>query len=177
MLAKGNNIGIRLIRSQDIETLLGLWENLESRGEYFPHTVFTENTLRQRFQADGFYSEQGGQCLICRLSDQAIVGNVFFFRPNVFYQYLEIGYILFDPAARGKGYCSEAVSLLSGHLFKTRQINKLLLSIHPDNAASRRVAEKCGYTLEGVDRQAAYSDGAFMDLERYSLLRGERSAS
>jgi RimJ/RimL family protein N-acetyltransferase len=89
------------------------------------------------------------------------------------YKYYELGYLVFSQEDRGKGYASAAVSLLTGYLFNNRPINKLLLSIVPENGASRRVAEKCGYSLEGIDRQAVFIQGRFRDLERYSLVRAE----
>jgi RimJ/RimL family protein N-acetyltransferase len=41
------------------------------------------------------------------------------------------------------------------------------------NAASRRVAEKCGFKLEGIARGAMFHRGQNYDLEMYSILRAE----
>ncbi len=43
--------------------------------------------------------------------------------------------------------------------------------IVPENAASRRIAEKCGFVLEGTARGAFYNDGRNQDVLIYSLLR------
>jgi RimJ/RimL family protein N-acetyltransferase len=43
--------------------------------------------------------------------------------------------------------------------------------IVPENGASRRIAEKCGFTLEGTVRGAFFNDGRNQDVVLYSLLR------
>lgn len=51
----------------------------------------------------------------------------------------EAGWIL-TPAVQGKGYATEALRAALGYLKRTTAC-----IIHPDNAPSIRVAEKCGY--------------------------------
>jgi RimJ/RimL family protein N-acetyltransferase len=43
--------------------------------------------------------------------------------------------------------------------------------IVPENAASCRIAEKCGFVLEGTARGAFYNDGRNQDVLIYSLLK------
>jgi ribosomal-protein-alanine N-acetyltransferase len=62
---------------------------------------------------------------------------------------------------------------MSEYLFAVKRINRLQLNIHPDNAASRRVAEKAGYTSEGLMRGAWFHGGKYHDLEIWSVLRDE----
>lgn len=45
--------------------------------------------------------------------------------------------------------------------------------IVPGNAASRRIAEKCGYQLEGTARGAFFNDGRNQDVVIYALLRDD----
>jgi RimJ/RimL family protein N-acetyltransferase len=72
---------------------------------------------------------------------------------------------------------TEALSVLAQYLFAARKINRLQLAIMRPNTASKRVAEKCGFTFEGVARGAIFHHGANHDLDIYSLLRAElRSA-
>lgn len=86
---------------------------------------------------------------------------------------LEIGYQLFQASSRGKGIMTEVLRLFCGFLFSHRSVYRLQLTVHPDNVASRRVAEKVGFRKEGVLRGAFFHRGAHHDLEMYSLLRDE----
>lgn len=60
---------------------------------------------------------------------------------------LEIGYRL-QPACWGKGIATEAARAVRDHGFRDLGIRRLISLIHPDNAASQRVAEKNGMVLE-----------------------------
>ena len=42
--------------------------------------------------------------------------------------------------------------------------------IVPENAASRRIADKCGFTLEATVRGAFFNQGRSQDVLLYSLL-------
>jgi len=66
------------------------------------------------------------------------------------------------------------VQLLSDYLFATKKQNRIQLVIVPGNDASRRIAEKCGFTLEGTARGAFWNDGRSNDVQIYSLLREDR---
>jgi RimJ/RimL family protein N-acetyltransferase len=52
------------------------------------------------------------------------------------------------PGARGRGRAPAAVSLLAGWAFAELELTRLALLIEPDNVASRRVAERCGFAHE-----------------------------
>jgi ribosomal-protein-alanine N-acetyltransferase len=56
------------------------------------------------------------------------------------------------PALLGRGYCVDAVLLTLRHAFSETGLglHRVQAAILPDNLASRRVAEKCGFRLEGV---------------------------
>lgn len=60
---------------------------------------------------------------------------------------LEIGYLI---ARRywGRGYATEAAIACRDYAFETLQRQRVISLIHPENLASRRVAEKNGMTLE-----------------------------
>lgn len=169
-MLQGEKTSIRNIRSSDLDTLIQGWGNLSTRGDYFPLSILNETTIRQRFQENGFWTEGGGHMVIVDGQDQ-VVGVIFFLTPNPFLAYVEVGYILFDTAARGNGHTSEALALFAKFLLDSKQISKVLLNIHPDNIASRKIAEKNGFVSEGIDRQAIFLGGQYSDAERFVLYR------
>jgi RimJ/RimL family protein N-acetyltransferase len=84
----------------------------------------------------------------------------------------EIAYVV-APNARGRGIASGAVTLLSAWAFERLGLARLQLSIRPDNVASRRVAEKAGYSYEGTLRSAKLIRGTRVDSAVYGLLRDD----
>lgn len=84
----------------------------------------------------------------------------------------DIGYFL-APWARGRGVMTRAVQLLSRWIFQAFPVDRIEITIEPANAASRAVAERAGYTLEGVLRSYTVIKETRRDMAIYSLLRGE----
>ena len=80
-----------------------------------------------------------------------------------------IGYWLV-PAARGRGVATRAVRLLARWAFDALGVARLELTCGPDNVASQRVAERCGFTCEGLMRAHLPFKGGRRDTVLYSLL-------
>jgi RimJ/RimL family protein N-acetyltransferase len=83
-----------------------------------------------------------------------------------------IGYWL-APPARGRGVATHAVRLIARWAFNDLRIARLELTCGPDNRASQRVAERCGFTREGVLRSHISFKGTRRDTVIFSLLPGE----
>lgn len=84
----------------------------------------------------------------------------------------DIGYFL-APGARGRGVMTRAVRLLSEWVFASLPVERIEITVEPANAASRAVAERAGYTFEGVLRSHTAIKGRRRDMAMHSLLRGE----
>jgi RimJ/RimL family protein N-acetyltransferase len=83
-----------------------------------------------------------------------------------------IGYWL-APHARGRGVATHAVRLIAGWAFRDLQLARLEITCGPDNRASQHVAERCGFTREGVLRAHIPFKGTRRDTVVFSLLPGE----
>jgi RimJ/RimL family protein N-acetyltransferase len=172
MLAKGKLTYLRTFWRSDLDLLYNHLCNIESYGQYFPIYITSESQLKRDFEQSGFWSEQNGEILICDLSDH-MLGMMYFFKTAPYTDGYEIGYRLFDIAQSGKGLMTEALMLCTYVLFSVWEINRLQLKIEPHNFASRRVAQKCGYSLEGLARGTLKLRDVYHDLEVYSILRSE----
>lgn len=83
----------------------------------------------------------------------------------------ETGYWI-GPADRGRGYVTEAVRAVARHAFG-RGLARIELLAAAGNLASQRVAERAGFTREGVLRKARPAPGGRTDMVLFSLLEGE----
>jgi RimJ/RimL family protein N-acetyltransferase len=84
----------------------------------------------------------------------------------------EIGYWV-APWARAKGVATRAVRLLARWSFGEFELRRIELVIAVENTGSNRVAEKAGFTREGVLRQYRENKGVWRDHYMWSLLREE----
>lgn len=168
----GKLIQLRPVRETDLDTLFSCLSDVRNRGDYFPVTFSSQPGLRKQFQDGGFWGDDKGLLLIIR-EEAGIIGHIEYFRPVAYLDAYELSYLIYDPAERGKGITSEAVSLLKQYLFESKKVNRLQLIIHPDNIASQRVAEKNGFADEGTMRGAWYHRGEYHDVKIFALLRHE----
>jgi ribosomal-protein-serine acetyltransferase len=65
----------------------------------------------------------------------------------------EIGYWI-DEAAEGRGLVTRSVDAVVDHLARRRDVHRFEIRTAAHNVRSRAVAERCGFTLEGVLRAA-----------------------
>ena len=73
-----------------------------------------------------------------------------------------IGYWI-DSRVANKGITSSAVIALTEYGFSELLLHRIEISMRPENAASQRVAEKAGYTFEGVRHRFLHIDGDWRD--------------
>ena len=91
---------------------------------------------------------------------------------DVYRRSAELGYWLGEPFW-GRGIMTAVVTAMCREGFGTWDIVRIHAEPFARNAASRRVLEKAGFTLEGTLRQSVYKNGEMLDSCIYALLREE----
>ncbi len=82
---------------------------------------------------------------------------------------IEIGHIWFGAALRRTTPATEAIYLLARHAFEDLGYRRLEWKCNALNAASRRAAERFGFTFEGVFRQHQVVKGRNRDTAWYAI--------
>jgi RimJ/RimL family protein N-acetyltransferase len=82
---------------------------------------------------------------------------------------VELGYIV-APAARGRGVAQRMLRVLTAWAFAEAGAQRIVLIINVENVASERVAERCGYTREGVLRSIHLKQDVRTDAAIWSRL-------
>ena len=167
---EGNKISLRPVRETDLDAVYDAHVTISNRGEYFPLGVQSEPAFRRNFSETGLWQAEEGTLLIIT-PEGDIAGHIEFFKPVSYWDAFELSYQLYDNGFAGRGYTTEAVQLIVDWLFAAKKQHRIHLVIVPENAASRRVAEKCGFVLEGTVRGAFFNAGRNQDVLLYSLVR------
>jgi RimJ/RimL family protein N-acetyltransferase len=81
----------------------------------------------------------------------------------------ELGYVI-APGARGRGVATETVRRLTRWAFDEQALLRLTLIIDVANTGSQKVAQRCGYVREGLQRNAFVKPGVRSDALVYSRL-------
>jgi ribosomal-protein-alanine N-acetyltransferase len=172
MIIKGDQILLRPVSPADVDDHYLLVTAVEECGEYYPITFKPEPLNKKAYQETGFWGEKRGTLLIVDKQDK-IVGKISFFRSSTYHASLEIGFVIFKPVDRGKGYVTQAVNLFVPYLFAIKEVHRFEAVAMEGNIASQRVLEKCGFSYEGTLRQALFFRGDYVNLRLYSILRSE----
>jgi RimJ/RimL family protein N-acetyltransferase len=168
-MLKGKTITLRPVLDTDLDQLYTYHIDIDNRGDFFPRGILAQPAFRKQFQETGYWSKEDGMLLIVSPKDE-LLGHIEFFKTVNYLDEYELSYQVYAPEQRGKGVATEAVQLLVRYLFEAKRVNRIRLVIHPDNLASRRLAEKCGFRHEGTARGAWYNKGKHQDVEIYAIL-------
>jgi ribosomal-protein-serine acetyltransferase len=84
----------------------------------------------------------------------------------------EIGYWL-GAAFTGQGLMTLACRMVIEHCFTALDLNSIRIACADGNHKSAAIAERLGFQLDGINREAEWVNGQLLDQKRYSLLRRE----
>lgn len=102
-----------------------------------------------------------------------VVGMGSYMRPDPANGVVEIGSVAHGPAMARSPMSTEAHYLLARHVFDDLGYRRYEWKCHNENLASKRTAERLGFTFEGIFRQHIVSKGANRDTAWYSMIDGE----
>lgn len=78
-------------------------------------------------------------------------------------------------AHRGGGLTSRALAALALVLFTVHRLHRLELGLRVNNPASKKVAERCGFVLEGRERDKFLINGERIDVLNYARLATDQA--
>ena len=171
-MLEGPNVILRLFSDDDVDEFLKLENTCAEKGPFASIDVRSPAVFRQQLSETGAWDDKLGRLLITDKSNR-LLGQIIYMKEPSFQAGYEVGFALFRREDRGKGYSTEALRIFSAYLFEIKPVPRLQLTTHVDNIAARRVAEKCGYKLEGTLRKMVFTRGEYADYVLYSLLRDE----
>lgn len=171
-MIRGKFVNLRLFTEEDLKIYEQHVNDIAEIGEFWPLALASEKDLKDYWKESGFWGPKSGKILITDKHNK-ILGNINYFKGIPYVDGFELGYRIFRPEDRGKGYTSEAVRLFCSYLFSARPINRIQACADVNNIGSIKVMEKCGFKKEGTMRKAMFNRGEYRDVVIYSLLRDE----
>lgn len=117
-------------------------------------------------------SGEGHHFAVVRREDERVVGCLWTRRTDWGARVTEVSYAV-AAEARGFGLAAEAVDALAIALILEHGFQRVEVRVAPGNVASRRVAEKAGFTYEGLLRNAGFVRGGRVDLEVWSFVAAD----
>jgi RimJ/RimL family protein N-acetyltransferase len=164
-LLEGKNINLRIIEKEDLP-LLAEWSNdPQYLGEYIWLPQQAKTDWAKRYDeltpdTNWFFIEK---------KDGTKIGTMFHWLIG---NQMEISCVLI-PSERGKGYSTEAVTIMLDYLFLSKNIVRIQAHTDAKNMASQKVLRKLGFKKEGAIRKSVFARGEWRDRCLYSILREE----
>jgi ribosomal-protein-alanine N-acetyltransferase len=103
--------------------------------------------------------------------DGTMVGSIGLYRIKPEHHCTEVGYQL-APEHWGRGLMHEALNAVTAYGLGPLAFHRLEAMTDPRNERSRALLERCGYELEGIQRENYYWEGRYMDSAIYARLAG-----
>lgn len=111
----------------------------------------------------------GGQLTLGIWEHGQLVGGIGMNNTQWEHRATSLGYWLAE-SAQGRGIMTRVARSVVDEPLRRRGYNRVVIAVQPDNEASRAVAERLGFQLEGVSRQVHRHGGYFVDWAIYAML-------
>ncbi|WP_334370593.1 GNAT family N-acetyltransferase [Bradyrhizobium sp. AZCC 1719] len=151
---------LRKPHAEDIEARLRLGthrEIVEAYGATFdPAAAFTRN------HAESLIAFIESQEYAWVIDVKGFIGHIRFFGLNQRDQRASLAIGIEDPAHLGKGYGSEAIRLALNYIFSIG-FHRISVRVLASNDRAIACYRKCGFMIEGREREAAFVDGQWQD--------------
>lgn len=169
---RGARVTLRPFDVSDLPTLLA-WVNEPEIRRFITRPLPINEAQEREFIEKTSAGPDSLGFAICDRSSQEMIGCCGLHGVSWTSRHAEMGVFLADPARRGGGLGSEAFSVLLDYAFDSLGLHRCWLRVYADNAHAIRCYERLGFVREGVDREAHFGGGRFVDVVRYSILDRE----
>lgn len=162
---------LRRITNDDVNEVFELRSNPETM-KFIPRPLVKDNEdalLHIAMIEEKIETNIGINWAITLKDNPKLLGIIGYYRMQPENYRAEIGYML-SPDFHGKGIIPEAVNALLKYGFENLKLHSIEAVIDPENYASEKVLQKCGFVKEAHLREAEFWEGKFLDKVIYSLL-------
>lgn len=174
---RSSTVGLRAWKTADLSAVVAAWQDPSiARFSAAVPAPFTLSDARDWLSSQGAARQAGSRLELAIVPAESRVpcGAITLSSVERKHARAMLSYWL-TPEGRGRGLATEAVRLLAGWAFDVLGLVRLEMFIEPDNFASQRVAERCGFTREGLLRSRWVSKGQRRDSIVYGLLAHEEA--
>ncbi|MEV0597144.1 GNAT family N-acetyltransferase [Nonomuraea cavernae] len=166
----GERVTLVPVGPEHAEGLYDLVTDPEVRRLTGSHAEFDRDTARQWYLTRGGRPERLDLAIT---AGDAYVGEIVLNELDPANLACNLRIALLGARVFGKGYGTEAITLVLGHAFATTPLHRISLDVHAFNDRARHVYKKVGFVEEGVRRDALLWDGEWHDSVTMSVLRTE----
>lgn len=161
---KGKIVTLRPIKKNDL-SVLNNWKNDESLFMYLGGGYQPVSIDQQEKWIESMIDLTGNNRRFMVIdSDGSSVGMVGLYNIHWIHRTCEIGAYIGEESARGKGYASEACSILELYAKEYLNLRKIKLNVVAENLVAQKLWEKLGYKIVGELKEERFIKGYYCDV-------------
>ena len=170
---RGRGVVLRTWLPEDLDELLEACQDPETQAWTTVPSPYLPEHAEQFLDSCALRWVQGlASFAIMDAKESKLLGSIGFVGIPEF-GVVEIGYWV-APDVRNRGAATAAMRVICDWALDDLGFNRIDWQAYVGNDASRRVAQRCGFTFEGVLRSRGFQRGVFRDIWIAGLLKSDR---
>lgn len=168
----GNNIFLRILSPEDVDERYLRWMRDDTVVQYLESRwrSYSQEELKEYVRASNI-SERDALLGIFLMETKEHIGNIKIGSINQIHRFADVGLLIGEKSARGKGYGTEAIVLACRYAFDELNLNKIVAGIYAVAEGSYRAFKKAGFSDVGIFRRHRFFQGAYVDMWIMEKLR------
>ena len=126
--------------------------------------------VQQFMQESTAFNNSGQKYLYFIIHQKRCVGSVGLTRIFQQDQKANLGYWL-DTSLQGNGIATKSCLQFINHIFLTKSVNRLEISVQESNQKSIEVAKRLGFCYEGIQKKAFFHNNLFYNVVLFGLTK------
>ncbi|HID86791.1 MAG TPA: N-acetyltransferase [Anaerolineae bacterium] len=170
-MIEGEKVKLRAIEREDIPRFVRWLNDRELLGyltRYMPLSKAEEERWFERQLED-----ESGRIFAIETREGVHIGNIGLHEIDWKNGHAELGIFIGEKEYWGQGYGTDAILTLLDFAFNEMNLHRVYLRVLAFNHRAIRCYEKCGFALEGTEREAVFRDGRYHDQLLMGILREE----
>jgi len=169
----GRNIQIRPLEKTDLELFYRWMSNQENVGVFMDSQLVYKESFIEGMEV--LFKDKSKLYTMIEDSHANPIGIMNYREVIGSNTTLEIGILIAEDSARGKGFGRECLELFAEYLFISKQVMRLQFLTRVENVGMRTIGERVGFILEGVLKRYKFEQGDFRDYCLMAITRDEWS--
>lgn len=172
----GDKVKLRAIEIEDLDNIMINWNNWDLR-KFLLNPIPMSRQIEKDWLLEASKSspDKDGRIVLVveDRKTENFIGTISLFKIDRLNSRAELGIALHYKETQGKGYGTDALTVLLWVAFNVININVVYLVVLEDNLRAIAAYEKAGFKKNGIMREAAFCEGKYKDLIFMDILRKE----
>lgn len=173
-MINGKKVRLRAIEREDIPKFVR-WLNDPEVTQYLTLYMPISRVEEERWFEQQLES-QNSKVLAIETNEGLHIGNIGLHDIDWKNRHAMLGIFIGEKEYWGLGYGTDAVMTLLGFAFQEMNLHRIYLYVFDYNERAIRCYQKCGFQVEGRQREGLYQNGEYHDLLSMSILESEYRA-